>query len=122
MTSLYEKFDLYDDSLDAVSSFFDSLSESKFCRDIDLLLTDRGLGLHETTCFIAYPEPPGFDPSLPAGYVRFAIDIIDAESIITYEDFLEYLRQACEGYIARHPQDEAKLVAVLQKHDIALRP
>ena len=105
-----------------IEIFFDSVSETEFCRDIDDLLMYGGLGINEVLCKIHRPDFLPSDPNVPANCVLFSIDIVDQEDIIPYEEFVDYLRAKCEGYIRRHPKDEAEIIEMLQKHKIALRP
>lgn len=123
--SAFEHFDLQDENLFLVSDFFNSLlsgSAMFFYEDIEGLLTHGGAGTEYGDCKVSTPERMKYDPFVPEGFVRFGLEILDREIFVPYEDFLKYLRMACEVHIQRHPEDEAKLIALFQSKGLKLRP
>lgn len=116
---LYPKFKLEGERLRPIRIFFNSLSESEFLRDIACLLDGVGLGINEAICEFHDPRDVWDEPFEG---VRFRISVTEEEIILTHDDFLKYLRLACEGYLQRHPADEAKLIALFHSKGLKLRP
>lgn len=123
--SFYEHYDLQDSSLHLVSDFFNSLLDypaELFCEDIDGLLTNGGAGTDYNECkLFTHESAQKYEPIVPEGQVRFGIEIVDEEVFVPYEDFLKYLRMACEVHIRRHPEDEPKLIALFESKGLKLR-
>jgi len=118
-SSLGLKFDLYDESLLAITLFFDAISDRDFLRYASYLLQGISLGLDYKHC--EFYDPDEIDEE-PFDGVRFRLSMTDEEITVTFDTFLGYLRMAANSYLQRHPEDESKVIALLQKHNITLRP
>jgi hypothetical protein len=99
-----------DDHLLPVQMYFNAIPEYRFLDIVEALSHRHGRGLD--ICIIEFPElvEPGEEPF---SGVKFYLP--DEEVIISNQEFVMYVKKACEAHLREHPEDKDRTDTMLNR-------
>jgi hypothetical protein len=102
------RLSLNDDRLFPVQCFFNAVSDFTFVEVVGRLLQGIGHGADYAHCTF----PSDLDPGEEAfDGVRFSI--FEDSVILTVEELRRFIREACDSYLASHPEERELISGLL---------
>jgi hypothetical protein len=102
-----------DENLLTVEVYFNFIREDRFVETVENHVQRHSGGYEDVACVFPDPSDPEPDDP-PPGHVRFiALSFPDVD--IDEVTFAGILRDACDTYAQRHPEDRARLDAALAR-------
>ena len=107
---IFECIDYINDSYWPVKSFFNGAYKGKrFLWALESIAKQYGCGINEDYC--SFPDPE--DASTFDAFEGLRFDVWDEYKIITEDEAIDYISEACLKYLAIHPQDRTIVLNTL---------
>ena len=95
-----------------VQAFFNGISDRNFQEIISYLTRGVGHGLDYAICTFPNDLDPGDEP-----YEGVTFSLFEDEVVISEDEFQQYLRGACQSFVADHPDQAEAINELLQRFD-----
>ncbi|MGM3174136.1 ribonuclease toxin immunity protein CdiI [Dickeya lacustris] len=115
--NLFEMSDVHSGLNEVIVGYFNIMSSDKdFFEVIEYII--KKIGFSTDGAYCNFPDMNSYDESEHFDGVEFAVGYPPSEAdtvIVSEETCFKYVRLACEKYLQKHPEDEARIKALLEK-------
>jgi len=88
-------------------------AQERFLWSLPLILNRKGCAVNEDYCF--FPDLTDPDPEYHFSGVK--VGVMDSEVVMTFEELLTFVRQACAKFVELHPEYKTQVEHLVDKEN-----